>query len=225
MRILPLLFMFSFTFLNGGNSSYNDSFYTITYKVGTLGFGADLSHSFNKTFAARLNINGYSDYRHMTLDKKRYQMQGLLNSTGLLFDIHPWQNAFLFSWGAYYSKSHLTFINKPKSGRIVVGDHSYSAMEVGKVTADIKLKRRINPYFGLGLNSTAKNDKWHFVLDVGAVYIDTPKANVQAQANNGFKALQPILDKESQTEQGNLNKKLRKYKIYPVISVGVGFNF
>ncbi len=225
MRYLFLFLLSALLLFSKTSKGKDNSFYTLSYKAGTLGFGLDLSYYANKTFGTRLNFNGYSDTRHLSIEQKRYRMQGLLNSTGLIFDIHPWQNSFMFSWGAYYSKSHLKFINKPKSGKIVVGNHSYSSMQVGKAVANIKLKRRINPYFGIGFSSVDKNDKWHFVMDLGAVYIGTPKAKVTAKPLKGFEALGPIMEKESHIEEKNLNRKIEKFKVYPIISIGIGYNF
>jgi len=201
------------------------NYFTVGYKVGTLGAGLDTSYAINNTFAIRASLNGLSGFKHITINEKEFATYGLLMNNGLLLDIHPWQNAFFFSWGAYYSKSQIKLTNKPKSGEIVVGEHKYPAMQVGNVTTLINLKHNINPYFGIGFNSRDFSNKWHFTLDVGAVYVGTPNGNIQATASDGFKALQPVLDKESDIENKKLNTSLKKIKFYPVVSVGIAFKY
>ncbi len=203
----------------------------MNYKIGTLGFGVDFVLNINKTLASRLSFNGYSQFRNLTIhDEKlntdqKLNIKGALQSSSLLFDIHPWQNAFFFSYGAYYSQNKINANYKPVSGEIDLGDHKYPSMQVGSVDAIINLKHKINPYFGIGLNSVDSKDKWHFILDIGAIYINKPLATVHAKAAKGFEAMQPILNSESKIEEKKLNNDIKKFKVYPVISVGVGFKF
>ena len=203
----------------------------INYKFGTLGLGVDFVLNLNKTLSGRLSFNGYSQFKNITLhdDKlnteQKLNIEGALKNSSLLLDIHPWQNAFYFSYGAYYSKNKINVNYKPVSGVIDLGEHKYPSMQVGNVDTVINLKRNLNPYFGVGLSSIDSSDKWHFILDVGAIYINKPIASIHAKAAKGFEAMQPILDNESKIEEKKLNNSIKKFKIYPVVSVGVGFKF
>ena len=212
-------------------SDHSDTSVGINYKIGTLGIGVDCVVNFNKTLVTRLNFNGYSQFKNITLHNEKLKTDqelnilGNLQNSGLLFDIHPWQNAFYFSYGAYYSKNKIKVKYKPVSGDIDIGDHKYPSMQIGDVDTVINLKRNVNPYFGVGLSSMDINDKWHFIVDVGAIYINKPQASIHAKAADGFEAMQPILDNESRIEENKLNNYLKKFKVYPVLSVGVGFKF
>ncbi len=207
-------------------SIFSDDMFTIAYKAGTLGLGMDFTYAFNKTFATRLNINGYVDRRKLHYKGEEQRLKSVLYNGGFLFDVHPWQNAFFFSWGAYYLEgNNINSYYIPKSGEINIGKHKYPSIQVGSVNTIIKHKHKLNPYFGIGFNSMDKNNRWHFVLDVGAIYTDTPQTIIKAKAANGFEAIQPILNKESKIEEGKLKSRIKKYKIYPVVSVGIGFKF
>ena len=207
-------------------SIFNNSMFTIAYKVGTLGLGMDFTYAFNKTFATRLNINGYVDRRKLHYRGEEQRLKSVLHNGGLLFDVHPWQNAFFFSWGTYYlGGNSINAYYIPKSGEIEIGKHKYPSMQVGSVDTIIRHKNKLNPYFGIGFNSMDKNNRWHFVLDIGAIYTDSPQATIKAKAANGFEAIQSILNKESQIEENKLKNRIKKYKIYPVVSVGIGFKF
>jgi len=202
----------------------SDSF-IIGYKFGTIGAGVDFSYLANKKLSIRLSTNAYSQFRSLRIEDKDFKTYGLLLNNALLADLHPWENSFYFSWGAFFSKSKLNLIHKPKTGTVKIGSHKYPSMQIGKVTTDIFLDHKINPYIGFGYNSMNKKDKWGFIFDIGVIYIGTPKAEIKAYASEGFKALQPILNKEAKIEEKDLNKKIKKYKIFPVLSVGIGYRF
>jgi len=201
------------------------------YKAGTLGLGVDFVINFNKTLDSRLSINGYSQFRNLsfynkTLDSfQKLNIKGDLQSSSILLDIHPWQNSFYFSYGAYYSKNKINVNYKPVSGEIDLGDHKYPSMQIGNIDTVINLKHKLNPYFGIGLSSMDINDKWHFIVDIGAIYINKPLSTVKAKASKGFESMQTILDNESKIEENKINKYIKKFKVYPVVSVGVGFKF
>jgi len=225
--MLFYIFLSIFTYANAkSHHSNKDSFFMVGYKAGTLGLGLDLSYAFNRTFVLRTSLNGFSLYKkNLKYADKEFKTYGTLDNSGILIDVHPWQNAFYFSWGAYKSKSKIDLKYEPKSDKIKIGNHTYPSMQIGNVLTSIKLKREVNPYFGFGYNSMDKNSRWNFILDVGVIYIDTPKATINAYANKGFEALQPVLNNESKIESKNLNNKIKKYKLFPVISAGVGYKF
>ena len=220
-----ILFLFLSLCLFLGAKDINNKPFGVAYKVGTLGLGLDLSYAFNSKYVLRGSFNAFSAFKNLKYEDKYFNTYGLIHNNGVLLDMHPWENAFYFSWGAFKSDSRVDLKYKPKSDAIVIGEHKYPAMQVGNIKTSISLKRKINPYFGFGFNSMDKNSKWNFILDVGAIYIDTPKAKIEAVASKGFEALQPILDNESKIENKKLNKKIKKYKIYPVLSIGVGYKF
>ena len=198
--------------------------FSVIYKIGTLGLGVDFEYLFNSTYGARINLNGFS-YRvsGVDLSDNQYSFEGKLASSGLLFDYHPFQNAFRFSSGVYKNRSEITGVVKPTSGEINIGDRTYPALQVGSIDTKIDIND-VNPYLGIGFSSTAK-EGWHFVADVGALYIGSPKATLNARAAKGFEGLQEILDKEANIEEKDINKEIEKYKWYPVLSVGVQFKY
>ena len=235
---LILSFILSFTFIfskavalnsaNNGvklkNQADDSSSYSVIYKMGTLGFGVDFEYMFNSTLGVRANFNGFS-YRvnGVALGDNEYSFEGDLASSGLLVDYHPWQNAFRFSGGVYNHKSSITGVVKPTSGEVTVGDKTYPSMQIGSIDTKIDFNH-INPYMGFGFSSASKSG-WHFMADIGALYIGTPKAKLTAKAAKGFEGLQYILDDQAKIEEDKINNTLEKYNWYPVLSVGVQFKY
>jgi len=235
MKILQtFLFLTFYIFAGVTNIDYNsdilknkaegDSSFSVIYKLGTLGLGLDFEYMFNSTYGARVNLNGFS-YRisGVDLSDNEYSFEGKLESSGLIFDYHPWQNAFRLSSGVYRNKSEISGVVKPTSGEINIGDRTYPALQVGSIDTVIDVND-VNPYLGVGFSSTSK-DGWHFIADIGALYLGTPKATLNARAAEGFEGLQTILDNEAKIEEEDINKEIEKYKWYPVLSVGVQFKY
>jgi hypothetical protein len=206
------------------NSIDNSSSYSIIYRFGTLGLGVDFEYMFNSTLGARVNLNGFS-YRvsGVALGDNKYSFKGNLKSSGLIIDYHPWQNAIRLSGGLYNHKSAITGVIKPTSGDIVLGDRVYPSMQIGSIDTKIDFNK-VNPYMGIGFSSASK-DGWHFVADIGALFIGTPKAKLTAKAAKGFEGLQGVLNNEAKIEEANINKDIQKYHWYPVLSVGMQFKY
>jgi len=202
----------------------NSSSYSVIYKLGTLGLGVDFEYMFNSTLGVRANFNGFS-YRvnGIMLGDNEYSFEGDLVSSGVVLDYHPWQNAFRLSGGVYNHKSKITGVVKPTSGEVTVGDKTYPSMQIGAINTNINFNQ-VNPYMGLGFSSASKNG-WHFMADIGALYVGTPKATLSAKAADGFEGLQYILDDQAKIEEDKINNTLEKYNWYPVLSVGVQFKY
>jgi hypothetical protein len=202
----------------------NSSSYSIIYKFGTLGLGIDFEYMFNSTLGARLNLNGFSySISGVALGDNKYNFKGNLKSSGFLIDYHPWQNAIRLTGGLYSHKSAITGVVRPTSGDIVLGDRKYKSMQIGSIDTKIDFNK-VNPYMGFGFSSASKSG-WHFMADIGAMYIGTPKAKLKATAAKGFEGLQGILDNEAKIEEDSINKEIQKYHWYPVLSVGVQFKY
>jgi hypothetical protein len=200
----------------------NDSF-AVVLKLGTLGLGMDFEYIHNSFLGLRANINGFSYQGSGFLEENEYNFLIDLKTAGLLVDYHPWQNAFRLSLGMYNNLTKVDATIKPSTGEMVIGDHVYESRQIGDIYTNILLNKT-NPYLGLGFSSTDTKGV-HMTLDVGVLYIGSPKAKMTAKAAKGYEGLQDILDKEVEIEEKNINEDIAKYKYYPVVSVGMQYKF
>ncbi len=215
---------FSSSFLKQAKEEFKkkDSFGVI-FKVGTLGLGMDVEYIHDAFLGIRANFNGLSYQDEGILEENAYNYLVDMQSAGVIIDYHPWQNAFRLSFGLYDNLSKVKAKVKPTSGEIVVGDSTYESRQIGNIYTDIDFNKK-NPYLGLGFSSTEIKG-FHFTLDLGVLYIGTPKAKITAKAAPGYEGLQDILDEEARKEEEKINKDIAKYKYYPVLSVGVQYKF
>jgi hypothetical protein len=106
---------------------------------------------------------------------------------------------------------------------------SYTLDYSGIVTANARVKwRRTAPYLGFGWNGTAIRGGLRYSFDVGAIYIGRPTVELSIGG--------PVVDAIEQThgaelrayveeERREMENKLSRYRVLPVISVGLFYRF
>ena len=192
----------------------------VALKVGTLGVGVDFEHMFNQKFGMRLNVNGFKLNKTKTYDEIKYKAKLKLLSAGLLADYHPWGSMFRVSGGVYYNNNKITGTARP-TGTVTYGGKTYNVGEIGRIDAKIDFKK-VAPYLGIGWSST-ESSGWHFTTDIGVMYVGKPRVNLKAHANDP--TIQNDLDSRTADEEAKVYKDVKKYKWWPVISIGIERKF
>ena len=214
----------------------------IGLKIGTLGIGVDFEHYFNKKHALRLNPNYFKYTRDdEDIEGINYDAELKLQNVGLLYDYHPWGTSFRISTGVYYNKNKLTATARPKNiagEEFEIGDETYKFEGNSEIDAKIDFKK-VAPYVGIGWSSPEKNG-WHLIADIGVMYVGSPKVDYKIRKNSG-KIYQKnddgtwteIADVENNQdvkeaidkEAAEIRKEVKKYKWWPVISIGIQKKF
>lgn len=202
----------------------------ITGKLGTLGAGIDLTFKVHSKFNARLNVNGGSASYDEVDDGIAYKGDLKLSSIGALLDYHPFGNGFRLS-GGLYSNSNKIESSSTDAQNVDVGDINYDI--VGTLNSDVGFKSSA-PYLGLGWGNAIKGYKnFNFSVDAGVLFQGSPNAQLSgtgtATPTAGGAAVDisndPIFLAELEKEETNLNNDLKDFKYFPVISLGVSYNF
>lgn len=214
-----------------------ESFKLVGLQVGTLGFGANFAMAVNESLQLRLNVNGLKISKTKTKDDIKYDGDLKLFTAGLLADYFPFNTStFHLSLGAYYNKNEVTATAQPKAGNYTINGNSYGADELGKLEAKLDFKK-FAPYVGLGWGGKLNNSGWSWNFDIGVMYHGTPKATLtpikgSALAHNGDAAHDTAADTtwnniktDVSSEESTINSDIKKYKFYPVISVGFIYRF
>lgn len=195
-------------------------------KLGTLGYGVDLSSPFNDTFALRLNVNGLSFTQTDSQDGTDFEGTLDLFTAGALIDYYPFENNFRFSSGLYYNGNGFTGSAKPSAGSTVEIDGNTYTLgdtgDIGSLDSEVSFKSTA-PYVGLGWGNDAKDKGWGFTFDLGAMYHGSGTADLKANINNQTLANEIAADVEA--EEQNIKADLEEFKFYPVLSLGVNYTF
>jgi hypothetical protein len=195
-------------------------------KLGTLGYGVDLSSPFNDTFALRLNVNGLSFTQTDSQDGTDFEGTLDLFTAGALIDYYPFQNNFRLSSGLYYNGNGFTGSAKPSAGSTVEIDGNIYTLgdvgDIGSLDSEVSFKSTA-PYIGLGWGNDANDKGWGFTFDLGAMYHGSGTADLKANINNQALANEIAADVEA--EEQNIKADLEEFKFYPVLSLGVNYTF
>ncbi len=175
--------------------------------VSTLGAGVGVAFPVSDSVAARLGFNQFNKSFSTTTTSAtstiNYNGNLKLSTVELLADWHPFSGLF-----------HLT-------GGLMVNNNKFEATGTdqatgGIVNATVTFNKTV-PYLGLGWSGQAKNSGWSFKSDIGVLFQGAPNASLTS-AN-------PTLAANLPAEQATLNDKLKNFRYYPVVSVGIGYAF
>jgi len=192
----------------------NETLYNANLKIGTLGVGVDISRAINPNLAIRLNLVNYFKYnKKKKIGQVNYDAHLKLLSAGLLLDYFPSDTStFRITTGAYYNKNKL-YGTATSTTNIKIGNTTYPY--VAKVDTEITFKK-FAPYLGIGWGNKPSKNSWQFSFDLGVMYQGSPKVSLSAPGVNPSDIV---------AEEAKINKDVKKYKWYPVVSIGISKSF
>ncbi len=175
--------------------------------VSTLGAGLDVAVPVADSVAARLGFNAFNKSFSTTTTSAtntiNYNGNLKLSTVQLLADWHPFNGLF-----------HLT-------GGVMLNNNKFDATGTDQatgapVTASVTFSKTV-PYLGIGWSGQAKNTGWSFKSDIGVLFQGSPTATLTSTNQT--------LAANLATNQAALNDKLKNFKYYPVVSIGIGYAF
>ena len=197
----------------------------VAAKVGTMGPGVDVTLPL---VPENLNLRLTGSYVTFGVTVKTddvdYDSDLTLTGYGALLDWHPFQNNFRVSGGALYNGSEVDLDGTGNSAdaTIKIGDHEYATDAVGILhgTGDYNA---FAPYLGIGFGNAVQKDRaWGFVFDLGVVF--TGSATVHLSATGPAAAL-PEFQQDLAQNESDVQDKLDKVPVYPVLAFGVSYQF
>lgn len=197
-------------------------------KVGTLGYGADLSAGNNK-ISGRLGLNKFNYKYNGNTNSMNFDFNLKLQTISVLADWYPFEGGFRISGGIFSNKNKIELNAIPGAGATyTINNVAYPAS-----TAVSSMQGRVTfnsaaPYLGFGWgNPVAKDKGWGMVSDVGALFQGNPKYSLTAVCGPALTApqcatLQADVAAEQAKQQATLNDN---FKIWPVVSIGLTYQW
>jgi hypothetical protein len=194
-------------------------------KAGTLGTGIDLTYNINEKINTRFNFNkgkiGF-DFEESGVD---YSGNFNASTAGGLVDYYPNANDFRLTTGLYVNQNELNFSAVGGDGSTIGDDISLNGIQLD---LDVSFKK-LAPYLGLGWgNAIKEGSDWQFDLDVGVLFQGSAETNLELSGSE-YDGLEELEQQELQDalieEENNIDDELKDFKLYPVISIGVGYRF
>jgi hypothetical protein len=180
-------------------------------RAGTTGIGADLAWGIAPTLSARV---GYSALRwsyDASTSSARYEGDLKLSNLSGLLDFHPLGPSFRLTGGVILNENKYQATGRPSSGP-------------GSFDATVEPRRRAAPYLGIGWGNVAGAGV-NFYADLGVMFMGAPRATLTANCGGLSGAQCTTLRNEAAAQQAELEDKLKGFKAYPVLNLGVTIGF
>lgn len=185
-------------------------------KAGTMGFGGELGLALTPKIHLRL---GGSYFRYdIELDAFQSEVKGSsyaqVGSVSLLANFHP-SRYFYLSAGILYNMFEAGIYGLP-ANPITIGNIQANPDEVGYMEVSINPGMTVNPYAGIGFGrAVSKNRVVSFNIDLGAAFMDSPKANLYSTG-----MLTPT---SSEEQKRQLNENIAWLQFYPMFNLQLNF--
>ncbi len=173
----------------------------------TLGAGLGVAFPVGDSVAARVGFNQFN----LNFNTTTTSATSTINYTGHL---KLSTIELLADWHPFNGLTHLT-------AGVMLNNNKLDATGVDQVTGGTVNStvafRKVAPYLGFGWSGRASKTGWSFKSDIGVLFQGAP--NAALTSNN------PTLNANLPAEQAVLNDKLKNFKYYPVVSIGIGYAF
>lgn len=206
-----LLLFFSF-----GYFTLNAQDWAVAAKVSTLGGNIELYHSFGTQFNAHVGINYFG--LKQDIEESDYSAEATvgLMAISALGDYFPFESSsFKITAGLYLNLNDIDAVITPVDQN--VGGDVYTSEDLGTIDVNIKFNP-IAPYIGLGFgNPTSGTSGFGFSFDIGTMYQGGSIVELSAGG-----LLEPTASEE---QEKLIEDNLSWFKWYPVVSLGITYNF
>jgi len=206
-------------------------------KISTLGVGLDVATPIARRFNIRGGFNMLRYSQGITNSGIHYDGQLRFQSAEAHLDWFPFWGFHVSPGLLFYNGNQITgTASVPGSQTFSVGGTSYESDPLAPVTGTAKLDFvKVSPTIMIGVGNLIPRSGRHysFLFEVGAAYqgsarvalnlagnvCDTTGANCQAISSD------PTVQANIAAQQVKIQNDVNPYRFYPVISLGVGFNF
>jgi len=192
----------------------------IDVHASTLGFGLGFAIPVTENVSGRLSLNKYNYAFQTTSDQIKFDSTLKLESVAALADWHLLSGYTHLTAGLVYNSNSFDMNATPTGGSYTINGQTYTTSQVGTLNANVTFNK-IAPYLGFGWSGRASKTGFSFKSDIGVMFQGSPKASLTASGA----AAGSQLAADVAAEQAKLDSDMESYKLYPVISVGVGYAF
>lgn len=188
----------------------------LTPNLSTLGAGVEAGYRMNDRWQIRAGVNGFAGhFVYHDDDSDLPSRFGLLNG-GVTVDYFPFAGDFYLSGGVRLSANRIEGKVKNLNGKLKNGARVFVPDPLTDYTIT---QNTIQPYLGGGYSvNIRKGVSLNF--DLGALYAGTPDLDVDSRAHKlGFAR------RDIRREIERAQERIAPFKVYPVVKVGLKFEF
>jgi len=195
----------------------------IAGKASTLGLGGEVATGITQNVNARVGVNMLDlDLDDIELDDVDYDIGLDFSSFSALVDWHVFDGSFRLTGGVVSMNHEVDMEGTGAAGETVeIGDGTYTWANVGTLTGSAEIDD-LAPYVGIGWGDLlSSKKKWGLYCDFGVVFTGSTDVKLTATGAGATPGLPADLAKE----RDDIKDELEAFKFYPVISLGLFFQF
>jgi hypothetical protein len=187
---------------------------------GTLGAGVGAAYSFNTWSGVHAEVEGFGLSHSVTIDDVKYDGHLKLLQGGLYLDLFPFPGSgFRFTGGALINDDDLkAHAVANADGNYKIGDTSVPA--IGPAPSLTAKLPAVMPYLGIGYGHKPASKGFGFTFDLGVAY-GRPRVSYSVPAVYAQFTTQASID----DEERQISDSIERYKLYPVLQLGVTYRF
>ena len=178
---------------------------SVDVHASTLGAGIGLAMPVTENLSARLSLSRFNYASQITTSTAKHDYDVKLLNLAALADWHVFNGITHLTGGVIYNNNQFDVVSTPTA----LGG-------TGTVLTTVTFNK-IAPYLGFGWSGRASKTGFSFRSDIGVLF---QGAGTSAVTTTGSAQ---ALDKDAVKK--DIDAELAKYKIYPVISVGIAYAF
>lgn len=210
----------------------------IAVKASLLGAGVEAATPLTSRSNLRTGFNMFSYDRSFNADGIAYAGRLRFRSVEAHYDWFPFMGSFHISPGVlvYNGNQIIANASVPGGQTFTLNNTTYSSDPTDPIKGAGKVDYvKAGPMFTVGWGNLLPRNHRHFSVPVelGVIYTGAPRTalNLGGSACDAAGLIcfsttsNPSFQADVQAEQDKLNKDMSAFKVYPVISVGFGFNF
>ena len=213
-KVLILLVGFSFA----GSSAADDNLW-LGVRAGTLGLGVEATWRPIDWLDLRAGVNLYDLQDSGAQAGINYDADLQLETYYLTGNFRFPLSPFRLTVGAYSNSNQVTMVSRDSS-TFEIGDTTYTSADVGSLSSSTTFSST-SPYAGIGFDFELFR-KLGMNLDIGVLWQGEPQVSLEA---DGLLADDPTFLAQLEAERLQLVDEMDNFKAYPVISLGLNFNF
>lgn len=196
----------------------------IGIRAGTTGAGVDFGWSLAPTLSARIGYSGLSYSTTYAETDVSYDTKLKLSNLSGFLDWSP-LGPFRLTAGIIGNSSKANMTGTPTGGTFTINGATYSAADVGTLSGTVEPGTSAAPYLGIGYGNVAGAGV-NFYFDLGVMFQGAPTASLSASCGPAVPPAQCTqIRNDVAAEQQRLQEKLDKYKVFPVLNIGLTIGF
>ncbi len=228
---------------NNSNSSGQKTGWAIVPEISTLGFGGDIVKKITPALNARVGVNAFGV--GINLNESQFDYEGDLNlfNVSSIIDVYPFKSSgFRISAGLIFGNNNIqgTADVSEKvadelgqvevNGQTVnIGDLNIN--ELATLDADVDINNSVSPYLGIGGgNPVGEGKSLGFWWNAGVVFGASPDVTVTPNISNDVPAelrneAEQVANTFIENQEQDIENDLDFVNIYPVVSLGISYQF